>query len=157
MNADVNTYASKDLFNFSKGGVLSSSLPESRVSLALQHDTIVLKSRAMDTDSSHDVTSTQTFIPQTWYHVVGVIKIPKDSIYLYVNGVQWLASSAVYNATGTDATNSTHCSIGANALGKDQYFNGKIDEARLENTARSPDWIKLSFENQKADDALVKW
>jgi hypothetical protein len=71
--------------------------------------------------------------------------------------VQWLASSAADNATATDATNSTHCSIGADALGKDQYLNGKIDEARLEDKARSPDWIKLSYENQKADDALVKW
>jgi hypothetical protein len=157
MNADVNTYASKDLFGFSKGGVLSSAQPESRASLALHYGNIFLQSRATDSDSSHDVTSTQTFIPQTWYHVVGVIKIPGDSIYLYVNGVQWLASSVAYNAMATDAANSTHCSIGADVLGKDQYFNGKIDEARLEDKARSPDWIKLNYENQKANDALIKW
>ena len=157
MNADVNTYTSKDLFGFSKGGVLSSSQPESRASLALSYGNIVLQSQAMDSDSSHNFTSTQTFIPQTWNYVVGIMKISVDSIYLYVNGTQWIASSVDYNATATDMTNSSCSSIGADVLGKDQYFNGEIDEARLEDNARSPDWIKLSYENQKADDALVKW
>jgi hypothetical protein len=71
--------------------------------------------------------------------------------------VQWIASPVAYSTPATDATNSTHSSIGANDWGKDDYFNGKIDEARLEDKARSPDWIKLSYENQKANDALIKW
>jgi hypothetical protein len=157
MNADVDTYESKELFCFSKGGTLSSPSPESRISVAISYDKIVLDTRPLDNGPSQDVTSTQTFMPLNWYHVVGIMKIPKDSIYLYVNGVQWIASSVAYNVQATDATNSTNSSIGANDWGKDDYFNGKIDEARLEDKARSPDWIKLSYENQKAADALVKW
>jgi hypothetical protein len=35
-------------------------------------------------------------------------------------------------------------------------INGTIDEARLCNVARSPAWIKLEYENQKANQTLVQ-
>ncbi|NRA24760.1 MAG: DUF2341 domain-containing protein, partial [Oleispira sp.] len=35
------------------------------------------------------------------------------------------------------------------------FFNGPVDEARVSNTNRSADWIKLSYENQKSDQTLV--
>lgn len=37
------------------------------------------------------------------------------------------------------------------------YFNGKIDEVRVMNIAPSPDWIRLCYMNQKAEDALVEF
>ena len=47
-----------------------------------------------------------------------------------------------------------------NYLGKsnwaaDAYFMGKLDEPVVSNTARSADWIKLSYANQRAEQVLV--
>jgi hypothetical protein len=36
------------------------------------------------------------------------------------------------------------------------YFNGILDEPTLAETARSPDWIRLAYANQKPDQSLVK-
>jgi hypothetical protein len=35
------------------------------------------------------------------------------------------------------------------------FFKGMIDEIRISNVAYGPDWIKLCYMNQKAQDALV--
>ena len=37
------------------------------------------------------------------------------------------------------------------------YFNGLIDEVRVEGKATDPDRIKLCSMNQKSDDTLVKF
>ena len=48
--------------------------------------------------------------------------------------------------------------IGAHANGETYHnFTGRIDEVRVCRRARSADWIKLSFINQKAQDALVEF
>ena len=39
--------------------------------------------------------------------------------------------------------------IGENAQATGRYFNGVIDEPRVENTARSADWINLCYNTQK--------
>ncbi|MBN1760722.1 MAG: DUF2341 domain-containing protein [Chitinispirillaceae bacterium] len=36
-------------------------------------------------------------------------------------------------------------------------FTGEIDEVRIGSTARTPDWIRLNYLNQKNSDALVMW
>jgi len=35
------------------------------------------------------------------------------------------------------------------------FFNGKIDEARVENRGHGADWILLCYMNQRPDDRLV--
>jgi hypothetical protein len=156
MNADVDTFESKELLNFSIGGPLSSPQPESRAALAVSYDRIVLWARATDSGYLQPVSPQRPFNPKQWYHVTGVIKIPQDSIYLYVNGEQWEVAAVTFNAEATDITNSTASSMGANDYGKDDYFYGMIDEARLEVKARSPEWIKLSYENQKENSTVVR-
>ncbi|MBN2077824.1 MAG: DUF2341 domain-containing protein [Spirochaetes bacterium] len=37
------------------------------------------------------------------------------------------------------------------------YFNGAIDEVRVEYVQRSPDWIKLCYENQRLAQRLIKF
>jgi hypothetical protein len=37
------------------------------------------------------------------------------------------------------------------------FFNGVIDEATVAHDARSADWVKLCYMNQRAADALVKF
>ena len=36
------------------------------------------------------------------------------------------------------------------------FFKGKIDEVRISGQARSRDWIRLSYMNQRSNDRLVK-
>jgi hypothetical protein len=37
------------------------------------------------------------------------------------------------------------------------YFKGMIDEVRVSSIARSADWIKLSYMNQRSDDKLLQF
>jgi hypothetical protein len=37
-----------------------------------------------------------------------------------------------------------------------EYFDGYLDEIRIERAFRSPDWIKLCFMNQGTDDKLIQ-
>jgi biopolymer transport protein ExbB len=37
------------------------------------------------------------------------------------------------------------------------HFKGKIDEVSVSSIARSPDWIRLSYMNQRSDDRLVQF
>jgi hypothetical protein len=112
--------------------------------------------RAVDTGSMFTGLSTQTFMERQWHHIVGVVKYPKDSVYLFVDGTLWFASHTAFHASATDPTNSTSSMMGADGWGHSDYFYGKLDEARIEDAARSPDWIKLCYMNQKEVDALVK-
>jgi len=45
--------------------------------------------------------------------------------------------------------------IGNNAVRVDRSFDGIVDEVRISGTARSDDWIKLLYENQKVERVLV--
>jgi hypothetical protein len=69
--------------------------------------------------------------------------------HLFANGVE-VGPGNTYSY----ATADTIGQIGF-AKGGDYFCKGTIDEARIENTARSADWIKLCYMNQKAVDALV--
>jgi hypothetical protein len=82
-----------------------------------------------------------------WYYLVGTYD--GDKIRYYVNGI---------------AKDSTQ-TIGVNPNSSDQILSlggrpgelvsGTMDEVRIENIARSSDWIKLCYMNQKSDDRLV--
>ncbi len=78
----------------------------------------------------------------TWYHIVGTYD--GTTIKLYRNGVLD-SSTSVSNALGTSASILT---IGRHAP-TPYYVSGKIDEVRISNSARSADWIKFEYYNQK--------
>jgi hypothetical protein len=102
-------------------------------------------------------------VAKTWTHLVGIRD--GSNQYLYVNGVLVMAG---YRTFGTGQTiiprdTSDDFSIGAflrPVIAWDQgyaYFNGAIDEVEVSSIPRSADWIKLSYMNQKEEDALVRW
>jgi Concanavalin A-like lectin/glucanases superfamily/Domain of unknown function (DUF2341) len=99
--------------------------------------------------------STTPASANAWVFLVGVRN--GGSQYLYVNG-QCVANTVVPIASNYGRDTTCDVTIGRNAsltFGPLYFFKGKIDEARIENRARSADWIKLCFMNQKAGDALV--
>ena len=99
---------------------------------------------------------------RSWVYLFGVRTNAKQ--YLYVNGV--CADSAIYNLpfSASDTTyaerhgfRNTTCNfmIGKKVDYSAWFFKGLIDEVRVSSIARSPDWIKLCYMNQKNDDMLV--
>ena len=81
-----------------------------------------------------------------WFHVAGVWRKGMD-IALYVNG----AKAVTVAAPNEDLNNPPGFyspSIGAYNAGYGFLFDGVIDEAGISSTARSADWIKLSYYNQ---------
>lgn len=100
-----------------------------------------------------------TAVSNTWKYLVGIRAGNKQ--YLYVDGALVDSTYDVYYGyvprnTGND------CTIGrflqsVTVPGNDGfcYFKGRIDEVRVSNDVPGPDWIKLCYMNQKANDALV--
>ncbi|MBN1600161.1 MAG: DUF2341 domain-containing protein, partial [Chitinispirillaceae bacterium] len=88
-----------------------------------------------------------------WYHLVGQMDASK--MRLFVNGTA--RDSATQTAIAPENSNAQF-KIGMtddDGAWNRQFFNGVIDFVTLSKTARSPDWIKLCYENQKADQVLV--
>ncbi len=87
-----------------------------------------------------------------WRHIVGVHMAGSTAaMSLFVDGV--LASNTVITA-GSLASRKTNYELmlgrrpDVNSFG---WFSGIMDEVRLENTARSKDWIKLCYATQRND------
>jgi hypothetical protein len=97
------------------------------------------------------VSTAPTALPtNTWTYVVGTYD--GTTVRLYLNGAQ--AASQPLNAAPMIA-NSHSFSIGAWDMMPQERFNGLIDEARISRSAWAPDFIKLSYENQRAGSAMV--
>ena len=89
----------------------------------------------------------------TWYYFTGVYNGANDSVFLYVNGVKQATAARASN--GISSSRDDALEIGRCSEGLGSYFNGKMDEAVLSKAARSMDWIKLSYENQKTNQTFV--
>ncbi len=88
----------------------------------------------------------------TWYYVTGVYDGSK--LYMYLNGKSDATSLA---ATGSIAATNDNVMIGENAGVTGRYFNGSIDEVRIEKDGRDSNWVKLCYENQKSSQTLVNF
>jgi hypothetical protein len=94
-------------------------------------------------------------ITQTWKYLVGVRNGTNQ--YFYVDGVLADGTISVNPANGRDVSNDVsigRISAGTGGTGN-RFFNGKIDEACMANVARSADWIKLCYQNQKTGSTVV--
>jgi hypothetical protein len=102
-------------------------------------------------------------VTKKWTHLVGVRD--GSNQYLYVNGE--LAMTG-YQVLGTGQSTTPRDTTDDFTIGGFlrpvaawnqgyAYFRGSIDEVRVSSVPLSPDWIKLSYMNQKAEDDLVIW
>ncbi|MBN2188558.1 MAG: DUF2341 domain-containing protein, partial [Chitinispirillaceae bacterium] len=95
------------------------------------------------------VESNGTVIDNNWHHAAGIVT--SGTLNLYLDGVRQSAT-----ATGTPVPTGDYATIGRRAGNLDNgYFMGDIDEVRFSSAARSAEWIKLCFENQKPNQTLV--
>jgi hypothetical protein len=92
------------------------------------------------------------YAPNTgWTHLVGVRNGANE--YLYVNGV--MVDNTISTSASTTRLTSTDVCIGRQGDVSQRFWDGKIDEAEMSNVARSADWIKLCYQNQKTNQTLV--
>jgi len=81
-----------------------------------------------------------------WYHIVWVWdEDGVDKAKAYVNGVEQTTTGAMADWTDQDVP----LYIGVSNVEGRYPFGGKIDEARLSNLARSPQWIKACYEYER--------
>ena len=91
-----------------------------------------------------------------WRHIA--LSVSKDMVHFYVDGVLNRTinnNGDAVSRLGTLRTpESTPVDLGDHGNGRGP-FNGALDEVRFESVARSDNWLKLCFENQKPLQSLV--
>jgi hypothetical protein len=104
---------------------------------------------------SDATTGNNTFAGQTinnWYY--GTYTYNKNgSLKLYINGLPVVTGTAPNNDWLGTTLEIGH--EGDNYSTGVRFFHGVLDEARVDKTVRSDSWIKLCYENQKANQTLV--
>jgi len=100
-----------------------------------------------------EVQSQEIMETDTWYHVCGTYD--GNSQKLYING----DLVGENQTTGFIDTNDVHLFIAASPGFSDRYFNGKIDEIRLWNTARTEQQIRenMYLTVPEDEDGLVSY
>ena len=77
-----------------------------------------------------------------WHLVTAVVDCTANTVRLYVDGVDRTSTSTV--GAGIQTTNTLR--VGSH-LSNGCYVNGSLDEARIENGARSPNWVWAAYMN----------
>jgi len=96
---------------------------------------------------------------QQWKYLVGVRQGANQFFYLdgvLVDTSIEIRADSVARYTGDDVTIGKFLTYSAIDAGYCP-FSGKIDEVRISSVARSADWIKLCYMNQKTPDALLSF
>jgi len=108
-----------------------------------------------DSVPEHIVVADEALTVGSWHHVAASCLYGNDSMYLYMDGVMISAMAAPFAESQTAGTVSTSSFIGRQEGIGENFYNGWLDEVRTHRVARSAAWIKLSFENQRADQKVV--
>jgi hypothetical protein len=96
------------------------------------------------------VTSDDTITTGVWNHVA--FTYDGESLLMYYNG---LPSGSFTALSGDLAPSTAALNIGQCTAASGRNFDGIIDEVRISSTARSSDWIRLNYENQRQANTLV--
>jgi hypothetical protein len=99
-----------------------------------------------------DAATTST-LANTWQHLVGVRN--GTTQVLYVDGAVADSTITLDAATVGARIDTFNLAIGRNASAVSRLFRGKLDEIRIASVARSANWVKLEYENQKAAQSLL--
>ena len=104
------------------------------------------------TNGQTAATAANLVTPGIWHQVAAVVDQATASVRLYVDGVdqtQSIAVQADFNARG-------ELDLGRFTNGS-YYFKGAIDEVRIEQGGRSPDWIWANWSTIAQNSALASY
>jgi len=101
--------------------------------------------------SNASTTGTNSFSMNEWVYVS--FSYESGNTHLYINGV--LDASNTSSGAPLKISNPANFWIGG--WNNSFNYNGDIDEVRVSNVARSADWVKMEFENQKPNQTLAGW
>lgn len=79
------------------------------------------------------------------------VTVTGKSVRLYRNGVPVLSDTLAFPISNVTRY---FCYLGRSNAGRGEYYQGKLDEAELSKTARSADWMKLMYQNQKPGQVI---
>jgi PKD repeat protein len=116
---------------------------------------IVTKNEQSDVGLYNRTTSV-TWAAGAWYHIVWSWNGSTDS--LYVNGAlqRTTSSSVAVAGAALDEIGRSNYDTDANVTdGQPKYFNGTLDEFRIDHFSRSAKWNKLGYETQRPDQSVV--
>gem|GEM_PF-5673578 len=87
----------------------------------------------------------------SWYYIL--VRKSIETLELYINGFseQSLVFGPVQNSD-----NNASLTLGQDNFSQNEFFKGVLDEVRLASTARSPDWIRLEYANQREVGSLLE-
>jgi len=103
-----------------------------------------------DLTNTAEVIEPGSFIAGQWYHVAMTFNHASNEVIFYRNGEQF---GTPVNFTEQPIAGRSNLYFGKE--GNDDFLHGVLDEMRVESTARSADWMKLCYENQKEHQTLV--
>jgi hypothetical protein len=105
-----------------------------------------------------DLSSNLTITDSTsWHYVlVSIDRSDNNKCKLYVDGVDRTGTIRGDVSLVTNVANLLNLHIGTESDNNYSY-KGSLAEASIAFVARSPDWVKLCYMNQKDLDALIKW
>jgi hypothetical protein len=114
-------------------------------------------SKVSASDTVHVFTNTGAFISKTgWRYLTYTVDGARHFQSMYIDGIFQCSTNDInpinYSGLGPNTFLGTHGNKKTAS-----YAFGCIDEARVCRVARSADWIKLCYMNQKQQDALVRW
>lgn len=103
---------------------------------------------------------TTSAVSKKWTFITSVRQGNSQS--LYYNGVLVNNTPTMITSASFSRNTSSDVSIGAflkvpTATDGYCFFKGTLDEIRMINTSKSPDWILLCYMNQRSDDRLVSF
>jgi hypothetical protein len=88
-----------------------------------------------------------------WHHLAWVRSRTGNKISFYLDG----GLERTIDSAGDDIVFTTPHRIGGDNRGKPPNFHGDMDELRVSTVARSADWIRACWKNQRAPDAFATW
>src|SRR5690606_17428888 len=105
----------------------------------------------VEDQSANPCNFSNTITNQEWNHFFFTKAPGNGPVQMYVNGELKGTSSNLDNASEVERAIAWIGRAGDN----NPYFTGLVDNATLARTGRSADFVKLSYENQKAANTLV--
>jgi RHS repeat-associated protein len=123
-------------------GSTSAASPNNYMLQGVSGGRLVSLTHAHASNSNDSISSSGSVASNSWTYLSAVIDTQNNFRGIYLNGVLDTSSSVSAEAmsTSTDPV----------WLGKrqDAGLNGRLDEVRISNTARSADWIKTEYTNE---------